>query len=210
MVYAYLRVSTVLQDSENQRFEILKFADEKKLVVDEWISETVSGMKSYKERKLGKLIDQLQKSDILLISEISRLGRNLMEILVILNLCLEKEVELFSCKERLELGKNNLNSQIIAFCFSLSASIERQLISQRTREALARKKQEGVILGRKKGCLSRSKLDPFIDRIRELVSSYGVSKSSVAKIYQVSPGTVSSFLITRKIDHHQKDSDKHK
>lgn len=150
MVYAYIRVSIDKQTVENQRFEVQKFATEKKIVIDKWISETVSGTKAASDRKLGPLLRKMKKGDTLIISEISRLGRNLMQIMSILNLCMTKETMVLTVKERYELG-NNINSQILAFAFGLSAQIERDLISQRTKEGLARRKSEGMKLGREKG-----------------------------------------------------------
>ena len=153
MIYGYIRVSTDKQTTENQRFEILKFTDEKNLKVDRWIEETVSSTRKLSERKLGRLLSDMQKGDILLVSELSRLGRSLMEVMSILHSLMEKNVKVFTTKERYELG-NNINSKVLAFAFSLSAEIERSMISSRTKEALARKKSEGMRLGRPKGRLS--------------------------------------------------------
>ena len=128
MIYAYIRVSTDKQTLETQRLEIEKFALNKKFFVDAWVSEIVSGTKAAADRKLGSLLKKMKKGDILIISEISRLGRNLMQIMSILNLCMVKEVSVLTVKEQYELG-NNINSQILAFAFGLSAQIERNLIS---------------------------------------------------------------------------------
>ena len=147
MIYAYIRVSTDKQTVENQRFEVQKFAMEKGITIDKWVSETVSGTKAANDRKLGPLLKKMKKGDTLILSEISRLGRNLMQIMSILNLCMSKETMVLTVKERYELG-NNINSQILAFAFGLSAQIERDLISQRTKEGLARRKAEGKKLGR--------------------------------------------------------------
>src|SRR5436305_15180343 len=106
MIYAYIRVSTDKQTTDNQRFEILKFADEKKLHVDRWIEETISATKKLSDRKLGALIDQMHEEDILIVSELSRLGRSLLEVMSILHTLMEKEVKVFTTKERYELGNN--------------------------------------------------------------------------------------------------------
>ena len=143
MIYAYIRVSTDKQSVENQRFEILKYADSKKITIDKWIEETVSSKKKLAARMLGKTLDNLHTEDILIVSELSRLGRNLMEVMSILHNCMDKDVKVHTIRENYELG-NNINSKVLAFAFSLSAEIERQLISQRTKEALARKKSEGM------------------------------------------------------------------
>lgn len=142
MIYAYIRVSTDKQTVENQRFEINRFAKQRDFQIDVWVEETVSGTRSAKDRKLGVLLKRIKKGDTLIVSEISRLGRRLMEVMSILNACMLKNVILLTVKEKYELG-NNIQSQILAFAFSLSAQIERDLISQRTREGLARRIASG-------------------------------------------------------------------
>lgn len=180
MIYAYIRVSTDKQTVENQRFEIQNFTTEKQLSIDKWISETVSGTKDANDRKLGPLINRMKKGDILIISEISRLGRNLMSIMSILNKCMIKEIMVLTVKERYELG-NNISSQILAFAFGLSAQIERDLISQRTKEGLARRKAEGVVLGRRKGSVNvKYKLSGKEDIINEMLAE-GKSKAAICK-----------------------------
>ncbi|WP_455640182.1 master DNA invertase Mpi family serine-type recombinase [Parabacteroides sp.] len=150
MIYGYVRVSTDKQSTENQRFEIEKFAKAKSLRIDRWVEETISGTTDIAERQLGRLIKQIRKGDVLVTTELSRLGRNLMQVMSLLHQCMEKDIFVITVKEGYELG-NNINSKILAFAFSLSAEIERNLISQRTKEALARKKKEGTKLGRPKG-----------------------------------------------------------
>ncbi|THG64533.1 master DNA invertase Mpi family serine-type recombinase [Bacteroides faecichinchillae] len=180
MIYAYIRVSTDKQTVENQRFEVQKFATEKGVVIDKWIAETVSGTKSARDRKLGSLLKKMKKGDTLLISEISRLGRNLMQIMSILNLCMTKETMVLTVKERYELG-NNINSQILAFAFGLSAQIERDLISQRTKEGLARRKAEGMRLGREKGSRNpHYRLEAKETIIRQMLSD-GKSKAAICR-----------------------------
>ena len=142
MIYAYIRVSTDKQSVENQRFEILKYTDAKKITITEWVEETVSSRKKLSDRLLGQTLNQLNTDDVLIVSELSRLGRNLMEVMSILHTCMERDVQVHTIRENYELG-NNISSKVLAFAFSLSAEIERQLISQRTKEALARKKKEG-------------------------------------------------------------------
>jgi DNA invertase Pin-like site-specific DNA recombinase len=156
MIYAYVRISKDKQTTENQRFEILKFADEKRLQIDEWIDETVKGVQKARFRKLGPLLDRMKSDDMLIVSEISRLGRSLLEVMSILYQLMEKDVMVSTVKERYELG-NTINAKVLAFAISLSAEIERAMISSRTKEALARKKSEGVHLGRPKGRLSTVK-----------------------------------------------------
>ena len=194
-VFAYIRVSTDKQETENQRFEILKYANEKKLGNVEFIEETVSGKKSWKVRKIGALIPLLSKGDILIVTELSRLGRSMLEIMEILSILLRKGVELHVVKSN-QILKDDLQSKVFAMAFSIAAEIERELISQRTREALQRRKAEGKPLGRPKGSYS-SKLDRYREQIEELLSK-GVSISSIAKIIEVPYSTLYSYVQRRK------------
>ena len=194
MIYAYIRVSTDKQTVENQRFEIQNFAQERNLGIDKWVSETVSGTKLAKERKLGSLLKKMKKGDTLIITEISRLGRNLMQIMSILNLCMSKETMVLTVKERYELG-NNINSQILAFAFGLSAQIERDLISQRTKEGLARRKAEGMRLGREKGSKNtRYKLDSKAIIIQRMLDE-GKSKAAICRKVKCTYITLERYLI---------------
>jgi len=198
MIYGYIRVSTDKQTTENQRFEILKFADEKKLSIDRWIEETVSSTKKLSVRKLGALIERMHQDDILIVAELSRLGRSLLEVMSILHTLMEKEVKVFTTKERYELG-NNIFSKVLAFAFSLSAEIERSMISSRTKEALARKKSEGMRLGRPKGKLSATtKLTGKDDLIREYLAKK-IPQSVIARLLNVHRLTVRNYIRTRKL-----------
>jgi DNA invertase Pin-like site-specific DNA recombinase len=193
MNYGYIRVSTDKQTTANQKFEIQKFAKERKVKINEWIEETISATKKLDERKFGQLLQRMQKGDELVVTELSRLGRNLMQIMKILHDCMEKDIRVFSIKERYELG-NNINSKVMAFAFGLSAEIERNLISQRTKEALARRKAEGVILGRPKGRKSSYlKLTGRENEISELRNKQ-ISYSAIARILGVHRLTVSAFI----------------
>ena len=199
MNFAYIRVSTDKQTVENQRYEILKLADEKKIQIDEWIEETISSTKKINERQLGQLLNRLKSEDIILVSELSRIGRNLMEIMRFLHDCMEQDIKVYTCKERYELG-NNINSKVLAFAFGLSAEIERQLISQRTKEALARKKSEGKKLGRPKGRLSqKTKLTGKEEEIKNLLNKK-ISVSAIARLLGVHRLTVDRFIKTRRLN----------
>ena len=201
MIYAYIRVSTDKQSVENQRFEILKYADSKKVTIDEWVEETVSSRKKLSDRILATTLNQLSENDILIVSELSRLGRNLMEVMSILHTCMEKDAKVHAIKEKYELG-NNISSKVLAFAFSLSAEIERQLISQRTKEALARKKSEGMKLGRPKGSLSSyTKLTGKEEQIKELLSK-NISYAAIGRILGVHRKTVKSFVESRLLNQH--------
>ena len=150
MVYGYIRVSSDKQTVENQRFEIQQFCTQEDLHIDGWIEETISGTKNYNKRRLGRLLRKTTKGDIIICSELSRLGRNLYMIMEILSICMSKECFVWTIKDSYRLG-DDIQSKVLAFAFGLSAEIERNLISQRTKEALARIKAEGKQLGRAKG-----------------------------------------------------------
>lgn len=193
MIYGYVRVSTDRQSTENQRFEIANFAKENGLRIEQWVDETISGTIQASSRLLGQLLKQLSYGDILIISELSRLGRNLMEIMSILHQCMEQQVLVLTVKERYELG-NNINSKILAFAFSLSAEIERNLISQRTREALARKKEAGNPIGRPKGRKNNQlKLVRNEEEIRQMIDK-NYSMNEIAEKMGVSRQTLRDFL----------------
>ena len=145
MIYGYIRVSCDRQSVENQRFEINNFCKRENLKIDGWIEETISGTKAYNKRRLGMLLRRIKKNDLIVCAELSRLGRNLFMIMEILNVCMGKECRVWTIKDNYRLGED-IQSKVLAFAFGLSAEIERNLIAQRTKEALARKKAEGVKL----------------------------------------------------------------
>ncbi len=195
MIYGYIRVSSDKQTVENQRFEINKFCESKGLKIDDWIEETISGTKNYTKRQLGNLLKKVNKDDIIICSELSRLGRNLFMIMEILNICMTKECRVWTIKDNYRLG-DDIQSKVLAFAFGLSAEIERNLISQRTKEALARKKSEGVTLGRPKGRKSnpeKYKLSGKEILIRELLKN-GTSQRKIAKLCKVDRSTLSRFI----------------
>lgn len=193
MNYGYIRVSSDKQTVENQRFEISRFAEEQSIHIDGWIEETISGIKNYDKRELGKLLTKVTKGDLIICAELSRLGRNLFMIMEILNICMTKECKVWTIKDNYRLG-DDIQSKVLAFAFGLSAEIERNLISQRTKEALARKKAEGVVLGRPKGRKSSHvKLSGKEAIIRDLLS-HGVPQKKIAEIYKVNRMTVAKFI----------------
>ena len=196
MVYGYIRVSSDKQTVENQRYEILCFCEKEGMKIDGWIEETVSGTKEYDKRELGVLLNKVHKDDLIICSELSRLGRNLFMIMEILNQCMTRECRVWTIKDAYRLG-DDIQSKVLAFAFGLSAEIERNLISQRTKEALARKKSEGVVLGRPKGRKStKVKLSGKEEIIKDLREN-GVTISEIARIYKVNRNTVSSFIRDR-------------
>lgn len=198
MNYGYIRVSSDKQTVENQRFEIENFCQKQKIGIDGWIEETISGTQNYNKRELGLLLQKVKKDDLIICAELSRLGRNLFMIMEILNVCMTKECKVWTIKDNYRLG-DDIQSKVLAFAFGLSAEIERNLISQRTKEALARKKAEGVILGRPKGRKSsKVKLSGKEEVIRVLLEQ-NVSKSEIARIFKVNRMTVDSFIKSRMV-----------
>lgn len=196
MIYGYIRVSTDKQTVENQRYEINQFCERQEIVVNRWIEETISGKKKVEERKLGKLLKKMKKEDILVCSELSRLGRNLLMIMGVLNECMNRDIQVWTIKDNYRLG-SDINSKVLAFAFGLSAEIERNLISQRTKEALARKRAEGVTLGRPKGSKSsKTKLTGQEKKIKDLLDKK-VSYSAIGRILGVHRLTVSAFVKER-------------
>jgi DNA invertase Pin-like site-specific DNA recombinase len=198
MIYGYIRVSTDKQTVENQRYEIKRFCEDNLLEVNKWIEEIISGTKKVEHRKLGQLIKKMKKNDILICSELSRLGRNLWMIMGILNECMNRDIQVWTIKDNYRLG-SDINSKVLAFAFGLSAEIERNLISQRTKEALARKRAEGAILGRPKGSKSKiRKLTGKEDEITMLLNNH-VSKSAIARTLGVHRFTLYEFIKMMKI-----------
>ena len=197
MVYGYIRVSSDKQTVENQRFEINNFVAREQIHIDGWIEETISGTKNYNKRELGKLLNKVQKDDLIICAELSRLGRNLFMIMEILNICMTKECRVWTIKDNYRLGED-IQSKVLAFAFGLSAEIERNLISQRTKEALARKRAEGITLGRpvgRKTDESKYKLYAKKALIEELLKAK-ISKRHIAKICKVDRNTLCRFINT--------------
>ncbi len=196
--YAYIRVSTDRQSVENQRYEIMKFSNLKQIIVNDWLEETESGTVKIKDRSLGNLINKLKKGDTLIVTELSRLGRSLLDVMSVLNEVMLRECSLLSIKEGYELG-DNINSKVLAFAFSLSSEIERQLISQRTKEALARRKAGGQSLGRPVGFrLKNTKLSGKEEEIRNLLK-HRVSIRAIARMYGVHHITAREFILKHKL-----------
>lgn len=195
MTYGYTRVSSDKQTVENQRFEINKFCERENLTIDGWIEETISGTKAYNKRQLGVLLKRIQKDDLIICAELSRLGRNLFMIMEILNICMTKEAKVWTIKDNYRLG-DDIQSKVLAFAFGLSAEIERNLISQRTKEALARLKSEGKTIGRGKGRRNNSLNKVCVakhDYIMKKLEA-GISIPTIAKKIKVARGTLYRYL----------------
>ena len=195
MNYGYIRVSSDKQTVENQRFEILHFCERHQLTMDGWIEETVSGTRAYSERRLGKLLRQVRKGDLIICSELSRLGRSLYMIMEILSLCMRRECRVWTIKDGYRLG-DDIQSKVLAFAFGLSAEIERNLISQRTREALARIKAEGKHVGRPEGSRNAQSTNPLFrhDRYIRRALLSGLSVRSISRRLRCCRSTLSRYI----------------
>ena len=200
MTYGYIRVSTDKQTIENQKFEINNFCRREKLYIDGWIEETISGSKNYDKRKLGELLKTVKKGDLIICAELSRLGRNLFMIMEILNICMKKECRVWTIKDNYRLG-DDIQSKVLAFAFGLSAEIERNLISQRTKEALKLRREAGVILGRKIGSRNVQLNKKCLQHHDFILKQYnnGISIPIIAGTIGVANGTLYRYLAYTKI-----------
>ena len=192
-VIGYIRVSSSKQTLEHQKYELEQFAGVHRLNIDKWIEEKISSRKSLRMRKLGKLLDELKSGDILISCEISRLGRSLLEVMHILETCLNKDCQVWTIKENYRLG-NDIQSKVLAFAFGLAAEIERKLISDRTKSSLANIKASGKKLGRPTAAASKKlKLSKNTRQIISLLEK-GASKAKIAKILNVNRSTLSRYI----------------
>ncbi len=192
-IIGYIRVSSDKQTLEHQRFEIRQFAEQNKIKIDKWVAETISSRQPLKKRKLGKVLDNLKSNDTLIACEISRLGRSLMEIMRILENCLNKNCQVWTIKENYRLG-NDIQSKVMAFAFGLSAEIERNLISQRTKASLDNIKSTGKKLGRPLSATSKKlKLNKNVKKIKKLLDA-GESRYKIALALNVQPITLIRFI----------------
>lgn len=198
MVYAYIRVSTDQQSSQGQEYEINNWCALQHIKVDVWVRESVSGTVLAEKRKLGRVIRRMRKGDLLVCSEISRLGRSILMVMSILNDCAQRGIAIHSIKDNFDLG-NNINSKIIAFAFALAAEIERNLISQRTKEALAGKRASGMILGRPSGDTRKYKMiRDNLQEIEKLLESRA-SKTEIAASFGIHRNTLAKYLKSLKV-----------
>jgi DNA invertase Pin-like site-specific DNA recombinase len=180
-IVAYLRASTDKQDLSHQKLEILEYARRQGLRVDEYLELTISSRKTSKQRRIDELTQMLEETDTLIVTELSRLGRSTAEVIALVNALVERNIRLIAIKQNLDISRQDMNSKIIITLFSLFAELERDLISLRTREALAAKKAQGRPLGKPKGTLQKSKFDSDVARIKELLG-YGLSVRKIAKV----------------------------
>jgi len=194
--YAYLRISTIDQNIEKNKLDILKLANDYKLGNVEFIEETISGRISWKKRKLFDLINSLKENDVVIVSELSRLGRSMLEIMEIISIISNKKVALYSVKGNWKLD-NSIQSKIVAMVFAMAAEIERELISSRTKEALRVKKANGVKLGRPKGP-GKSKLDKYKPEIEALLNN-GATQKFIANRYNTTEANLYRWLLKHNL-----------
>ena len=195
-IYAYLRVSTDAQDVANQRHGVVKYCADKRLLEPLFIEDTASGKTDWRSRQLGKIIERAVAGDVIVVSEVSRLARNTLQVLEIGRDCIARGVHLHVAKNGIVFD-DSMQSKIVATVLGLVAEIERDFISSRTKEALAKRKAEGMKLGRPTGGVKKLRLDPVADKIDDYMSK-GIDKRSIAKLLGVSPGTIYAWLKVRR------------
>ncbi|WP_319524601.1 recombinase family protein [uncultured Desulfosarcina sp.] len=199
LTLGYIRVSSDKQTVENQKLAILEYSRTHKLAVDEWIEIEMSSRKTTKQRRIDELMERLQKGDTLIVSELSRLARSVGQIAIIVDTLIKNGVRTICLKENIDLnGKRDMSSKVMITMFSLFSEIERDLISERTKEGLRRAKAQGKLLGRPKGIPGKSKLDGKEQEIKDLLSK-GVTKANIARICGVGATTMNHFIRSRQL-----------
>jgi DNA invertase Pin-like site-specific DNA recombinase len=198
-VIGYLRVSTIDQNTEKNETAILRFANQKEFGKVRFVSEKVSGIKSWKNRKLFEVVESMEKGDVMIVPELSRLGRSLVDVLDVLNVLKDKQVKVYSVKENFQLNGDDMQSKMMRTMLSLFSEIERDLISTRTKEGLEAVKASGKQLGRPKGIIGRSKLDKHRGKIIELLNE-GVAQAKVARRFGCTPASVGNWLKKHNIE----------
>jgi DNA invertase Pin-like site-specific DNA recombinase len=178
---AYVRTSTDKQDLGNQKLEILEWARKKDLKIDEFVQITMSSRKTRKQRRIEEVLQMLADSDTLIVAELSRLGRSTAEVIALVNELIARNIRVIILKQNLDISQHDMSSKIVITLFSLFAELERDLISLRTKEALAAKKQQGVLLGKPKGTIQKSKFDADLERIKDLLK-LGLSVRKIATL----------------------------
>jgi len=180
-IVAYIRASTDKQDRNHQKLEILEWAHKKGMKLDAFVEITMSSRKTRKQRRIDEVLQTLTDSDTLVVTELSRLGRSTPEVIMLINELVARNIRVMILKQNLDIHQHDMNSKIVITLFSLFAELERDLISLRTKEALAAKKLQGVKLGKPKGTIQKSKFDADLERIKELLK-FGVSVRKIAKL----------------------------
>jgi len=190
--FAYLRVSTDQQDAKNQKFGILDYCNKNSIGPIKFIEDTASGKISWQERVIGQIIEKATKGDLIVVSEISRLGRSALQVLEILEIAAKKKISVHISKNSIVID-GTIQSTITATILGLAAQIEREFISSRTKEALAKRKADGFKLGRPKGQAQTLKLDQFTNEITGYLKKK-INKRAISKLIDCSPSTLYLWL----------------
>jgi DNA invertase Pin-like site-specific DNA recombinase len=199
LVIGYIRVSSEQQDVRNQRHEILEYVNHQNLHVDRFIEVEMTSRRNLKDRRITELVDGLSARDILIVSELSRLGRSVVEVISLVNELMKRGIRTIAIKQNLDLkGNHDMQSKVLVTIFSLLAELERDLVSERTRRALAAKRAQGVALGRPAGSIGKSKLDTKISEIVDLLRDKA-SYSFMARRFKVSRPTIMNFIKSRNL-----------
>ena len=199
-VWGYIKVSTDHQTTENQKFAIFEYANSKLIPISEWIGIKTSPRRSTKERRIDELLAQLQEGDTVIVAELSRLGRSVGQIAILVDELLKKKVKVICLKENITLsGRDDIQTKEMITTFSLFANIERDLISERTKEGLVKARFEGKLLGRPKGTIGKSKLDGKEKEIKEYLAKR-VNRANIARIFSVSFPTIENFIKSRNLN----------
>jgi DNA invertase Pin-like site-specific DNA recombinase len=199
-VWGYVKVSTDHRTTENQKFAIFEYANSKLIPISEWIGARTSTQRSTKERLIDELLTQLQEGDTVIVAELSKLGRSVGQIAILVDELLKKKVKIICLKENITLnGKNDIETKVMITMFSLFAGVERDLISERTKEGLAKARSEGKLLGRPKGTIGKSKLDGKENEIKKYLAKK-VNRANIARIYDVSFPTIENFIRSRNLN----------
>ena len=200
---AYIRASTDKQDVDNQKLEILEYARKHDLKVDEFIEITISSKRTTKQRRIDEMMQKLEGSGILIATELSRLGRSTAEVITLVNQLLKQNVRVILTKQKLDITTHDMASKIIVTLFSLFGELERDLISLRTKEALAAKKAKGIILGKPKGTIQKSMYDKDLEQIKDWLK-IGLSGRKISKnLGYGSYISLNTFLKKRKLRENQ-------
>jgi len=194
---AYVRVSTMEQDVQNQKYEVLEYARKNDLKINDFLEIEISSRRDKKSRRIDELMEMLQAGDTLIVSELSRLGRSTTEVIDLVHELIKKKVSFIAIKQGIRVSsKMDMQTKVIVTMFSLFAELERDIISERTKQALAAKKAGGVKLGKPKGIMQKSKLDDRQEAIREFLK-HRVSKSAIARMLDTNRGNLIRYIRTR-------------
>jgi DNA invertase Pin-like site-specific DNA recombinase len=206
-IVAYIRASTDKQDLSHQKLEILEFAREKSLRIDDFIEITISSRKTSKQRRIDELLENLIEADTLIVTELSRLGRSTAEVIGLINGLIQRNIRIIIIKQGMDFKKQDMQSKVMVTLFSLFSELERDLISLRTKEALAGRKAQGQILGKPKGTIQKSKFDVDVDKIKELLA-LGLSVRKIANLLGYSNHiSLNTYVKKRKLREHLPEID---